>query len=223
MHPSAMRHGRLFFDAYVKAPMRIVDIGAQNINGSLGELCPPGCDYVGVDFVAGNGVDVVLDDPYRLPFADASVDVVVTSSCLEHSEMFWLMFLEVLRVLKPEGLFYMNVPTNGAYHRYPVDCWRFYPDCGHALVKWARRNGYQPLLLESFVGHKEDGGKAPENDWADLIAVFLKDEAKLPEHPARILQAYRAYDNGYLHGSDATRNVRAYPEGSPFRSAESAQ
>jgi SAM-dependent methyltransferase len=71
---------------------------------------------------------------YKLPFADGSVDVVLSSSCFEHSEFFWLLFLEILRVLRPEGLFYLNAPSNGPFHRYPVDCWRFYPDSGNALV-----------------------------------------------------------------------------------------
>jgi SAM-dependent methyltransferase len=129
MHVSALKHGQLFFDTYLgrEADVTIVDIGAQDINGSLRHGAPAGCRYIGVDFVPGPGVDVVLDDPYRLPFADASVDVVVSSSCFEHIEFFWLMFNEALRVLAPGGLLYLNAPANGDFHRYPVDCWQFYP------------------------------------------------------------------------------------------------
>ena len=79
---------------------------------------------------------MVLDDPYHLPLASESVDVVVSSSRFEHVEFFWLMFNEVLRVFKPDGLFYLNAPSNGEFHRYPVDCWRFYPDAAQALVNW---------------------------------------------------------------------------------------
>ena len=81
MHVSALKHGQLFFDTYLghEAAVTIVDIGAQNINGSLRQCAPLGCRYIGVDFVPGPGVDMVLDDPYHLPFADASVEVVVSS------------------------------------------------------------------------------------------------------------------------------------------------
>ena len=89
----------------------MLDIGAQDVNGSLRPLVPEGCRYIGLDFEAGPGVDLVLDDPYRLPFDAGSVDTVVSSSCFEHVEFFWLMFNEVLRVLKPNGLFYLNVPS----------------------------------------------------------------------------------------------------------------
>jgi len=208
MHATAMNHGRLFFETYLHRRPRstIVEIGAQDVNGSLREVSPLGCQYVGVDFVAGPGVDVVLDDPYRLPFDDASIDAVVTSSCLEHSELFWLAFLEMLRILKPDGLLYLNVPSNGAFHRFPVDCWRFYPDSGAALVKWARRSGYQPLLLESFTGRQD------QHEWNDFVAVFLKDEAQLAAHPERILSRHRNFDNGYRHGAAEFENGQFVPE-----------
>ena len=87
MHVSALKHGQLFLTPILAArptsPSSI--FGAQDINGSLRHGAPTGCRYIGVDFVPGPGVDVVLDDPYRLPFADASVDVVVSSSCLSTS------------------------------------------------------------------------------------------------------------------------------------------
>src|SRR5690242_17879182 len=125
MHPSALKFGKRFFDAYAVSRGTVVDIGAQDLNGSLKDVCPKRLKYVGVDFAAGKGVDVILKDPYKLPFEDRSADFVVSSSCFEHSEMFWLLFLEILRILKPEGVFYLNVPSNGIFHRYPVDCWRF--------------------------------------------------------------------------------------------------
>src|SRR5690606_16595120 len=154
----------------------------------------PGMNYVGLDFAAGPGVDLVLNDPYHLPFADGSVDAVVSSSCFEHIEMFWLMFNEVLRVLKPKGLFYLNAPSNGEFHRYPVDCWRFYPDAGEALVRWGVRSGWQPALLESFTTHQQ------RDIWNDFVAVFVKDAACVGQHPARMLDRLERYMNGRRHG-----------------------
>lgn len=199
MHVSALKHGQLFFNTYLgpEASVTIVDIGAQNINGSLRQCAPTGCRYVGVDFVAGPGVDVVLDDPYRLPFADASIDMVVSSSCFEHIEFFWLMFSEALRVLTPSGLFYLNVPANGDFHRYVVDCWRFYPDAGAALARWGQRCGYACVLLESFTAYQD------RDIWNDQVAVFLKDETQRGNHPRRMLERVGRYMNGRVFGSDA--------------------
>lgn len=85
MHPSAMQNCQQFFDCYgsaidAHANVRVIEIGAQDVNGSLRITCPPHFEYVGVDFVAAKGVDVVLTDPYSLPFGDESADVVMSSS-----------------------------------------------------------------------------------------------------------------------------------------------
>lgn len=208
MHPTAMLNARMFFDAYgsALASARVVDIGAQDVNGSLREACPPRFEYVGVDFVAGKGVDVVLDDPYRLPFEDHSVDIVVSSSCFEHSELFWVLFLEIARVLKAPGLFYLNAPSNGEVHRYPLDCWRFYPDSGKALVTWARRNHHDLVLMESYTS-KQIG-----DVWNDYVAVFLKGADFSEDFPRRVTDTFDAYTNGIALGRGDALNAQRYPE-----------
>jgi len=166
MHQSAMATGRDFFVVYgaEKTNGTIVDLGSMDVNGALRSVCPGQFRYIGVDMAAGKNVDVVLSDPYVLPFDGASIDFVLASSVFEHAEIFWLLFLEALRILKPDGLLYLNCPSNGMFHRFPVDCWRFYPDSGNALVKWAQRNGLDPALLESFIDKQ-----SPEGIWNDFV------------------------------------------------------
>ena len=175
MHPSAMLHGKHFIESLQYRDgrqVKVVEVGAQDDNGSLRAFIPDGYHYTGCDFVEGRNVDQVLEDPYCLPFEECSVDVVIASSCFEHSDMFWLVFLEVLRILKTDGLFYLNTPSNGYIHRHPVDSWRFYPDSGKSLVQWGQRNGYSPVLIESFVGAQL--GPRPEERWNDYVGVFGK-------------------------------------------------
>ncbi|WP_271196238.1 methyltransferase domain-containing protein [Pseudomonas turukhanskensis] len=208
MHPSAMENGKFFFDTYVK-PLNqatVADIGAQNVNGSLKDVFPENATYIGVDFVQGKGVDIIIDDPYKLPFEDNSLDAIVSSSCFEHSEFFWLLFNEIMRVLKPTGLFYLNAPSNGLFHRYPVDCWRFYPDSGNALANWGNRSGYNTVMLESYTSYQSNGL------WNDFVAVFLKDRAHLDQHPHRILNSFQNYSNGFIHGQDGILNEQEFPE-----------
>lgn len=176
-----MATGQAFFHTYVQGG-RIVDVGSQDVNGSLRVLVPKDAEYIGVDMEAGKNVDIVLEDPYKLPFEDNSVDYVVSTSCLEHCEMFWVLFLEMLRILKPEGLCYMNVPSKQRVHRYPVDCWRFLPDSGNALETWGRASGYNTRLLESFV---------LDTNLGDFVGVFVKDEEHDPEE--RMLYAFAKY------------------------------
>lgn len=210
MHKTALVNCKAFFDNYAKffdagSQVKVVEIGSQDVNGSLRSTAPANFEYVGVDFVSGKGVDVVLNDPYELPFDSASVDVVLSSSCFEHSEMFWIVFLEIMRVLKPGGLFYLNVPSNGSFHRYPVDCWRFYPDSGRALVTWAKRNGMSPALLESYTSSQIE-------EWNDYVAVFLKDERLVSHFSTRILDVKLDISNGLVYGSEQFVKPSVMPE-----------
>jgi hypothetical protein len=58
-----LNNGRDFFftyapDFYSKNNVKVVDIGSQNINGSLRKFSPSKFDYIGVDFCAGKDVDI---------------------------------------------------------------------------------------------------------------------------------------------------------------------
>jgi len=175
-------------------------------------VCPSHHKYVGVDFTAGKGVDVILTDPYKLPFQNDSVDIVVSSSCFEHAEFFWLSYLEIMRVLKPSGLFYLSAPANGPFHRYPVDCWRFYPDSGNALVKWGRRNNVaNNILLESYVS-RQDQSVEIDSRWNDFTAVFLKDGNNFAMYPHRISNCRNDVDNVIQFGATNITNYEFFPE-----------
>lgn len=139
---------------------KIVDLGAMNVNGSYRELFPGG-DYVGVDLEPGPGVDVVLSDVYHLPFDDGSVDLVLSGQMLEHCGQFWRVFSEIHRVLKPEGRAYLIAPSSGPVHRYPVDCYRFYPDSYAALAEWSGLR-----LVHSWTDER--------GPWCDIVGVFQK-------------------------------------------------
>lgn len=211
MHQSAMFYGKKFFETYCSGELatnfKIVEIGSQDVNGSLREVAPSGVEYIGLDFVNGRGVDVVINDPYQLPLAEATADIVVTSSCFEHSEFFWLVYLEAIRILKPGGLLYLNVPSNGFFHRWPVDCWRFYPDSGAALVRWAARNKLDTKLLESFIGKKSAGRISEGGMWNDFVAVILKDSTYSNLYQHRIINSIEEFENARTSDSDSVLNL----------------
>ena len=143
MHKSAMESFKLFNETYLSSldKPHIVEIGSLAVNASIKKLINKDHKYTGVDITAGENVDVVLKDPYKFPIDDNSVDVVISISTFEHVDFFWLTFLEILRILKKDGIFFLNVPSNGHIHRHDNDNWRFYPDSSLALEKWGLRNG----------------------------------------------------------------------------------
>lgn len=150
-------------------PIAVADLGSYDVNGSYRPIfsCPT-WRYTGVDLSPGPNVDCVLKSPYRLPFRTGSVDVFVSGQAFEHIEFFWLTWLEMVRALKPGGLIFLVAPSRGPEHRYPVDCWRFYPDGFGALAKYAALD-----LLEVATDWEAD--QAPDSaDWGDTVGVFRK-------------------------------------------------
>ena len=192
-----MDYAKIFFETYFPyekgIQVEIVEIGSQDVNGSLREVAPLNSRYIGLDFIGGKGVDIVIDDPYKLSLPDESADVVISTSCFEHSEFFWLTFNEVLRILRPNGFVYINVPSNGIYHRYPVDCWRFFPDSGEALAAWGRRSGYDVKLIESFIGKR-----SCEGIWNDFVAIFQKGSSDSSPPSAYMLDRIDGYKNAHV-------------------------
>jgi SAM-dependent methyltransferase len=208
MHPAAKSNAQLFFDVYVSSheAVQLLQLGSQDVDGALRRVAPPNVHYTCVNIGEGKAADVVIPDPYKLPFKSETFDVVVASSCFEHSAMFWIAFIEALRVLKPEGLLYLDVPSSGVFHRSPVDCWRFYPDAGRALVSWARRSGLNAALLESYVSfQRHDIGNA-------FVAVFIKDEAYSSRYPHRIVESLKDFENGVLNSNQQFLHLEYTPE-----------
>jgi SAM-dependent methyltransferase len=144
---------------------KVLDIGSQDVNGSYRKFFT-NQNYLGVDMASGNGVDLVLEDPYKLPFEENSYDVILCGQCFEHCEFFWLTFAEMCRVLKKDGKIFLIAPSRGMEHRYPVDCYRFYKDSMDALAHWGVREVGGIRLIESG---QEDG------EWGDTWGIFTKE------------------------------------------------
>ena len=175
MHPSAELLGSMFIDSYGREFDKILEVGSQNVNGSLRNYKKLNTDWIGIDIAPGDGVDVVLDDPFKFPFEDHQFDLILASSIFEHSDFFWLTFLELVRILKPTGFLYINVPSNGYFHRFPTDSWRFYPDAAISLLKWAKKSGYQVKLIESFTHEQID------DVWNDFVAIYSGEKPRAHE------------------------------------------
>lgn len=178
MHESALDKLRTFRRAYLQpfeqASIVVLDVGSaiadptqvsnrtvmENTNWTL----------LGLDIAEAPNVELVVKEPYNwTELASASVDVVTCSQVFEHAEFFWITMLEIGRVLKTNGLAFINAPGSGPLHRYPVDCWRFYDDAFPALARYASLD-----LLESQVQWAPAYKKSLK--WRDATAILQRPE-----------------------------------------------
>jgi SAM-dependent methyltransferase len=192
MHDSALRIGELVMQTYCDLPKaRILEIGSMDVNGSLRGFSKPTTEYVGVDLEEGPAVDVVVKPGEKLPFEDFSFDLIMASSAFEHDPRFWDTFIEMCRVARAGGHIYVNAPSNGGVHRYPLDCWRFYPDAGLALMEYAGEHQIQVDLVESFVGKRYNNSW---DEWNDFVAVFRRGPSKTPLNKNFVYKRYPSYN-----------------------------
>jgi SAM-dependent methyltransferase len=73
--------------------------------------------------------------PYEFPIPDATYDIAVSGQVIEHVGRIWVWIREVARVVKPGGMVITINPVSWPYHRFPIDCWRIYPDGMKALYE----------------------------------------------------------------------------------------
>lgn len=112
---------------------RVLDVGA-GFGRHVFEFARRGADVVALDYAADEVIEtratldamvdageidlarvkgVLRGDATRLPFADASFDEVITSEVLEHIQDDVAAIAEMIRVLKPGGMFAATVPAWG--------------------------------------------------------------------------------------------------------------
>lgn len=89
----------------------VIDIGSLDINGNNQYLFD-NCLYIGIDLLVGKNVDIAVKG-HELCLPDNSVDVVISTECFEHDQFYDLTLKNIVRMLKPGGLFLFTCATSG--------------------------------------------------------------------------------------------------------------
>ena len=82
-------------------------------------------DLVNLEVLPGPVVDLVADG-HDIPFPDETFDLIISQAVLEHVKRPRRVVAEMLRVLKPGGLIFVDVPFIANVHMYS-DFWRYTP------------------------------------------------------------------------------------------------
>lgn len=210
MHPSAHAQMALSIERYMEKERtyRVLDFGSGTsrrqtlTHRSL--LTGYDCEYTGIDVREADNVDLVMKKPYRIPMRSRSFDIVLSGQVFEHVPMFWASLLEIARVMKPEGYFFLTVPSRGHVHA-KYDCWRVYPDGLRAMAAWS-----QLALREAFTDFPppiRDVAGAPRKRhdfaaidsehyyWGDTVGVFQKPAGYPALRAAIVRPVVRAWAN----------------------------
>ena len=178
MHLSSYLKFEAFLDHYLAddpspGPKSVLDIGSAAYIGHTTYRTPTenrGLRYVGLDMQPGHNVDIVSAKP--VVYAEVpteSHDFIVSGQTFEHNPFFWASFCEMARILKQGGVMLVVAPSAGQVHRYPFDCWRYYPNSWMALC------AISGLRLEEVIFEPDEHrGAVGGFPWRDSAVVARK-------------------------------------------------
>lgn len=135
MHFNSLQAMKIFVKEYLdpKEKLRILEVGSYCDSKPERDRMfrryfrdKPNWKFIGMDLMPGPNVDVVSKHKYRYPFKDNSFDVVISGNTLEHVEDTHQWIRELARI--SNNLVCVIVPSVRPEHKYPIDCWRVYPD-----------------------------------------------------------------------------------------------
>jgi SAM-dependent methyltransferase len=112
-------------------------------------LLRPDLAYVGADLPGNPDADVVLDDEGRVPLADGSVDVVLSTQVLEHAAEPASYLAECHRLLRPGGALVLTTHGLMYFHRDPEDYWRWTCD---GLSRQVAAAGFDVVTVRGVLG-----------------------------------------------------------------------
>lgn len=116
-----------------------------NVGSSATRLHPR---MLNLDLRRTGGVDL-LGTAGQLPFQDDTLHCAVSQEVFEHLEDPHRACAEVARVLRPGGLFYLQIPFVIGVHSAPHDYWRFTDQGLRVLLQGA---GFEILELKPAIG-----------------------------------------------------------------------
>ena len=125
-------------------------------------------EYFIGDIVDAPSVTHLLKQPYLIPEVNERFDIVVSGQTLEHIANPFKIFDELLRVLKPNGIIVIIVPSAGPRHD-KKDYFRFMDDAFEGMVEESK---YDIKVIKDFVDHS--AGDFRSQKWKDHVFVGQK-------------------------------------------------
>lgn len=200
MHSSSFAKMRSFFRAYSDrfprpdGKTRVLDVGSKAYLGHPNhhQVIGENCSYTGLDLEPGENVDIVASSGFVWPeIKDQSFDVVISGQTFEHNPFFWATMAEISRVLVPGGYTCVIAPASGSVHRFPLDCWRFYPDAWAPLCALV---GLEPI--EVFVEPDDMALSVVGGEYRDSMVIAKRPEARDAQVEERLKLITEPFRNG---------------------------
>jgi len=199
-HPQQLayfeRIRELFAAAFADAE-DILEVGSQNINGTVRDLFPVHANYLGLDIGRGKDVDLVIPgELVELP--DGWADISISTECFEHAKNWREILLNMIRITKPQGLILLTFAGKGRTAHGTLDSDSFsspftttyYQNLGPddvardiSIGKYFSRHGFEVDSMAHdtyFWGIRNSDNPAdPDSNWETLERRLVRAQGQL--------------------------------------------
>ena len=121
------------------------------------------------DIVDAPSVTHFMKEKYTIPAIDEAFDIVVSGQTLEHIANPFKIFEELCRVLKPNGIIVIIVPSAGPRHD-KKDYFRFMDDAFEGITEESK---YDIKIINDYIDFFHSGDQR-SGKWRDHIFVGQK-------------------------------------------------
>lgn len=190
MHQSSYHKMRLFIETYgvesgqPGSKLKVLEIGSKRYHDQDAYrdfITDEQFDYTGLDLEAGENVTIVPESVYLWSeLEDDTFDICISGQTFEHNPFFWTTMCEISRILKPGGYCCIIAPGSGHVHRYPFDCWRFYPDSWAPLCKIAGLEVVETYFETDRNAPRVSGGASRDS------CVIARKPIRTPDETSKI-------------------------------------
>lgn len=175
----------------------ILEVGSQNINGTVRDFFAAHVNYLGLDVGRGKDVDLVIPgELVELP--DGWADICISTECFEHAENWRDILLNMIRITKPQGLILLTFAGKGRAVHGTIDSdifsspftTTYYQNLGPddiakaiAIGKYFSRHGFEVDSSAHdtyFWGiRNSDNLTDPDSDWETLERRLVRAQGQL--------------------------------------------
>jgi SAM-dependent methyltransferase len=209
------------FGKHFSEACKILEIGSQNINGTVRTFFPQASEYLGIDLGLADCVDwVVPGELLELP--DGWADITISTECFEHCEAWEKVLKNMLRMTKPGGLVIFTCASTGRAAHGTIDSEEvsspfttsYYKNLDvdniaekTKLGAYFQRHGFEVNSRSSdlyFWGVRSESALAElENYWESPLDRLSRSQGQLAQAAARHASVQAQLDESRLQFAEA--------------------
>jgi SAM-dependent methyltransferase len=111
---------KVLFPDHFSGKINVLEIGSQDINGTVRDFFQKGANYLGLDLGMAKGVDwTIPGELVELP--DQWASVCISTECFEHAATWEQILMNMIRITREDGLLILSIAGHGRATHGTVD------------------------------------------------------------------------------------------------------